>query len=206
MFRAPLALINILKTNIMKNRILILVIFSLFSSPFFAQQIIPVESVYNLRKNGATPDSAFSIKDVNNVLLRFVGTWKGIYNTNNYEIRIERITVPFFEGVEDILIMRYKITTSSGILKEETLSLPANEAVNITGNYLQNRTYIFTYQGTDFECGQYGDVYISAGYNGNPNKMGLHLNPDHILLDTSACPNGRAPMPFPEEMMWLYKQ
>jgi hypothetical protein len=190
----------------MKNKILILLILLLFTTPFFAQQIIPVESFYDLRKNGATPDGTFSIKDVNNVLLRFVGTWKGVYNTNKYEIRIERVTVPFFGGEKDILVMRYKITNNSDILIEETLSIPSNNEVNIKGYYLQNRTYIFTYQGTDFECGQYGDVYISAGYNGNPNKMGLHLNPDHILLDTSACPNGRAPMPFPEEMMWLYKQ
>ena len=190
----------------MKNKILILIFFLLFAAPTFAQQIIPVESFYNLYKNKATPDGIFSIKDVNNVLPRFVGTWKGVYNTNKYEIRIERITKPFFSGEKDILIMRYKITTRSDILIEETLSVFNNDDVNISGNYLQNRTYIFTYQGFDYECGQSASIYIGTGFDGNPNKMKLFLIPSNILLNTSECPNGRASMPFPEERMWLYKQ
>lgn len=191
----------------MKNVLLIVVsLVFLISSSCKAQQIIPVESFYNLYKNKATPDGIFSIKDVNNVLLRFTGTWKGEYNTKKYEIRIERITVPFFEGEEDVLIMRYKITTSSDILIEETLSVQNNDDVNISGDYLQNRTYIFTYQGLDYECGQSASIYIGTGFDGNPNKMKLFLRPSNILLNTSECPNGRASMPFPEERMWLYKQ
>ena len=190
----------------MKNKILILIIFLLLTAPTFAQQIIPVESFYNLYKNKATPDGIFSIKDVNNVLLRFAGTWKGVYNTNKYEIRIERITKPFFSGEKDILIMRYKITTNSDILIEETLSVPNTNDLNILGYQLQNRMYLFTYQGIDYECGQSAQIYIAAGYSGNPNKMGLVLKPNYILLDTNECHNGRASMPFPQEMMWLYKQ
>jgi len=190
----------------MKNITLILLLLVANVSIHYGQQIIPVEDLYSLRTNGTLPNGTFSIKDVNNVLLRFTGTWKGEYDSKKYEIRIERVTQPFFDAEEDVLMMRYKITTSIGTLIEENLSVLNNEDVSISGYYLQNRTYIFTYQGIDWECGQSGEVYIAAGYDRNPNKMGLHLNPEQILLDTTACPNGRAAMPFPKEMMWLYKQ
>jgi hypothetical protein len=164
----------------MKNKILILLILTLSSTPFLAQQIIPVESLYDHRINGTLPDGPKSLKDINNVLLRFTGIWKGEYNTKKYEIRIERITVPFFEGEEDVLIMRYKITTSNDILIEETLSVQNNDDLNISGNYLQNRTYIFTYQGLDYECGQRASIYIGTGFDGNPNKMKLFLVPSNF--------------------------
>lgn len=190
----------------MKNLVLILFLIIAYTSVSFSQQIVPVENFYGLQTNGTLPNGTFSIKDVNNVLLRFTGTWKGEYGSKKYEIRIERVTKPFFGALADVLVMRYKITNSAGSLLEETLSVLNNDDVNISGDYLQNRTYVFTYQGPDWECGQSGDIYIAAGYDNNPNKMGLFLSPQQILLDTTECPNGRALMPFPEEMMWLYKQ
>jgi hypothetical protein len=190
----------------MKNITLIVLLFLANISTSFSQTIIPVENFYNLYKNDAIPDGPKSYKDVNNVLLRFAGTWKGDYDNKKYEIRIQRVTKPFFDAEEDVLIMRYKITTSSGALIEETLSIVNNNDVRISGDYLQNKTYIFTYQGPDWDCGQSGDIYIGTGFDANPNKMGLYLMPDYILLSTTNCPNGRASMPFPEERMWLYKQ
>jgi hypothetical protein len=190
----------------MKNKIPILLLFIANISTNFAQTTIPVENLYGLRTNGNLPDGTFSIKDINNVLLRFTGTWKGEYDSKKYEIRIERFTQPFFGADEDILVMRYKITTSTGTIIEETLSVLNNEDVSISGNYLQNRMYIFTYQGSDWECGQSGDLWIGTGYDKNPNKMGLFLSPEQVLLDINACPNGRAPMPFPKQMMWLFRQ
>lgn len=190
----------------MKKISLILLLFLANSNVCKAQQIIPTEHFYNLYINGNLPDGSFSIKDVNNKLLPFIGTWKGEHDSKKYEIRIERVTKPFFDAVEDILLLRYNITTINGTLLEETLTVLNNNDINIKGAYLQNKIYVFTYQGANYDCGQSGQLKIGSGYDNNPNKMGLFLSPDYILLDTTKCPNGRALMPFPEEMMWLYKQ
>ena len=185
----------------------IVFLFILQTTLLLAQQVLPTESFYALRFNGGIPENYTDIRDVNNVLQRFVGNWKGNYEGKNYEVLVTRGTRPFRKtGINDILILRYKITSSYGTVIEQTLTEPNSADGSITGYYLQNRTYIFNYQGLDYNCGQSGQVYITAGYEGNPNKMGLHLNPEHILLDTNECPNGRAPLPFPQEMMWLYKQ
>lgn len=191
----------------MKKTILLFIFIVFYTTRSLAQPVLPTESYYSLRYNGGIPESYTEVRDVNNVLQRFVGTWKGIYNSKNYEVLITRGTTSFGRtGVKDILILRYKITSSNGAVIEQTLTEPNSATGSVTGYYLQNRTYIFTYQGLDYNCGQSGEVYIDTGYAGNPNKMGLHLNPAHILLDTNECPNGRASMPFPQDMMWLYKQ
>ena len=55
-----------------------------------AQQIIPVENQINYINNEIEyPDNTY-IKDVNNVLGKYVGTWKGMYNTLNYEFIVSR--------------------------------------------------------------------------------------------------------------------
>lgn len=54
-----------------------------------AQEIISLEQAveYNSTDDGI-PDDVEYVKDINNKLNQFVGTWKGSYKGNNYEITL----------------------------------------------------------------------------------------------------------------------
>lgn len=58
-------------------------------------QIIPVEEYRNYLDNEIEiPDGAY-IKDVNNLLDKYVGTWIGVQNSKTYEFRISKLTESF---------------------------------------------------------------------------------------------------------------
>lgn len=176
----------------MKNIILIgLIALSTLSC---TAQIIAVESFNNYSND--LPDGAY-IKDVNNVLGKFVGTWKGTYNNNNYEFRIVKYTQDNInlKYKEDLLLIRYKITDNNNTVIEDTTTLPNNSLFVINGDHYEaNGTYVLTYQGKNYKCGQNGDLYISIKAT-NPSKMGLGLYIDgDISVD---CLNGPAQQILP---------
>lgn len=137
-------------------------------------KIIKVENFENY--NSDLPDGAY-IKDVNNVLDKYVGTWKGVFEGNNYEFRIIKKTEDNLDlkYKEDLLLMRYKITDSSGNIIENTLSLPDNDVLVVSGIHLtESGGYLLNYVGRD-DCGQNGDIYISV-YGSQNKKMQLSLH------------------------------
>lgn len=40
-----------------------------------------------------------------------------------------------------------------------------------TGDLLMGETYTFNYNGRNANCGQFGTIYISVGWDNNPNKI-----------------------------------
>jgi hypothetical protein len=131
--------------------------------------------------NNELQDGAY-IKDLNNVLDKYVGTWKGVYDTKNYEFEVIKFTEEHTDGIlnykEDLLLIRYKVTTNSGTELVNTLNLSNNHMHTINGSYLTtNGTYVLSYLGTKGECGQNGTVYISvSGTNNNTMRLGLYVD------------------------------
>ncbi len=72
----------------MKYIIIFISVFTLSITACKAQ-IITIEdfSTYSDSQKEKMSDGTY-IKDVNGVLNKFIGTWKGIYNSNNYEFKI----------------------------------------------------------------------------------------------------------------------
>lgn len=167
-------------------------------------QIIPIEEHKNYLNNEIEiPDGAY-IKDVNHLLDKFVGVWKGTYNNKNYEFRITQFTDSFLGISVDELLMRYKITSLNGTIIEDTTTLP-NDAVHvIEGDYLDKSkfTYVLNYIGKNSKCGQHGDVFISV-YGVNNTKMQLFL---HVYGETVDCITGDTEQILPLDQMDLVKQ
>ncbi len=175
-----------------------------------AQQIIPVEQLraYMDDADKSIPDGAY-LKDVNHVLDRYVGIWKGTYDAKRYEFRI----VKFFDtahdrGItEDKLLMRYIITDANGTELENTTALPDTNSLIINGYYLTRGFYVLNYHGQNYKCGQKGEISISTGIKTNYTQMSLFLSPEMEWEPTlSECPNGISPQIIPTEQMRLTKQ
>jgi hypothetical protein len=157
-------------------------------------QIIAVESFNNYSND--LPDGAY-IKDVNNVLGKFIGTWKGTYNNNNYQFRIVKYTrISSVRNLKfDKLLIRYKITDTNGTIIEDTTSVLNDSPYIINGSYYEtNGTYVLHYQGRLYECGQNGDLFITVNST-NTTKMRLGLYVDGDMIGD--CPNGPAQQILP---------
>lgn len=171
-------------------------------------QVLPVENVVNyINSKDGIPKNITSIKDVNNLLDKFIGTWKGTYDGKTYEFRILKITTKPGRITEEKLIMRYLITNSDGTVIEDTRELPDSSPYVIKGNYLDTTTYALVYTGKNSRCGLSGTIFIDFLQGSNNTKMTLFLAPDSIILDQNSCPNGRANQIMPTvSQMTLTKQ
>lgn len=168
-----------------------------------AQQAIPVENQINYINNNINiPDGAY-FKDVNNVLNKYIGEWKGSISNKNYTFIVDKFTHSFLGISVDKLLIRYKITNQAGTVIEDTTALTNASKYVIKGQYL-DAAYVLFYQGREFKCGQKGNVFISV-YENNT-KMQLFLVPDSDLIGTDDCPNGEASQLLPTDSIILVKQ
>ncbi|MBP6756202.1 MAG: hypothetical protein KA210_08630 [Bacteroidia bacterium] len=187
-----------------KLLILGLIIFSNLSCK--AQETKPLETkmdYYN--PETGLPKNISYFKDINHLLDKYIGTWKGSLGAKNYEFIITK-NKSTYEGLsEDELLIRYFITTSSGSVIEDTRST-TDIKCPIKGDYIKKSNYVLRYAGKDTQCGQIGDVFIGMVPNTNNTKMGFLLLQDHVLLDSETCPNGRVPQVLPLTKVLLTKQ
>jgi len=167
-------------------------------------QIIPVEDHINYMDNEIEiPDGAY-VKDVNNLLVKFIGTWKGNFNNKNHEFRIIKHTTNFLGILKDELLMRYKITDSNGATIEDTTKLTDDNIYVIKGDYLDKNksTYVLSYIGKEYNCGQNGNVFIEVSTNDLDN-MKFFLVPDGEIID---CPYSEVSQVLPIALIILCKQ
>ncbi|EMY82226.1 hypothetical protein pgond44_03278 [Psychroflexus gondwanensis ACAM 44] len=184
----------------------LIIIFSIFSISIFSckAQIIPVEEHREYKKNEIEiPDCAY-LKDVNNILPKFIGTWKGNYNSKSYEFKVTMHTKSFLGIQKDELLMRYKITDANGTLIESTLSLP-NDSPNIlkNGYVAETGSYVFSYIGRNGACGQNGWVFMNPYFDTN-NKARLFLSIEGEIYPE--CSTGPADQILPTDWITLTKQ
>ena len=196
---------NNLKHKYMKilNIIILILVFTTLSCK--AQHIIPVEKAVEYRNSNegllGDKDNVY-VKDINNLLNKFIGTWKGNYNSKNYEFRVNKITNDRGQVKEDMLVMRYKIIKNSGDELVNTLNLENSDKYIIRGDYLaKTGSYVLNYIGINAECGQNGTIFISV----TNNKMRLGLGVDGEM--DSNCTTGPAEQILPTKGgMELIKQ
>ncbi|MEZ7494239.1 hypothetical protein QO206_02000 [Leeuwenhoekiella aequorea] len=168
-------------------------------------QIIPVEQHHcYYKKNGIEiPDGAY-LKDVNNLFTKFLGTWKGSYNSNFYEFRIVKNTKSILGIQKDELLMRYKITDANGNLTENTLSLPNDSPFVLKSGYIaETGSYVFSYIGRNNKCGQNGWVFFNQTKN-TTNKAKLFLSVQGESYPI--CDTGPAEQILPLDWIGLTKQ
>ncbi len=189
------------------KKILILGFIILSNLSCKSQTIMPLEEVKNyINSENGIPKNITYIKDVNNVLDKYVGTWKGTYNNRNYEFRILKITNKPGRITEDRLLMRYVISDSNGTIVEDTRALPDTSSYVIKGDYLDGSFYELYYIGKESLCGQIGSIIIDIQPNSNNKVMRMLFLPQQEILSLTDCPNGSATQIMPLNNLILTKQ
>ncbi|MCD9575636.1 DUF6705 family protein [Flavobacterium soyae] len=176
----------------MKN-VIVLIILLLVTLSCKAQQIVPVEKAIEYRDaDSGVPDGVY-LKDINGLLNKYLGTWKGTVDNKNYTFVIIKYKNNLSRGVsQDELMIRYLITTSNGTVIEDTRSLSDDSSYVIKGDYF-NKTasyYVSSYMGKNADCGQSGNLFITG--TKLPNQIKLFLIPDKVMINIQNCPGQKA--------------
>ncbi len=195
------------------KKLLILGLFLFDSLLSNAQLVIPVEtrqSYYD--PETGIPENIAYFKDINQVFNKFVGTWKGSYNGLDYEFIMKKYTKSYDGLTQDILIVRYCITKTVRTAFQtktttiiDTRSEPDTSASLLRGSHFQRKTYLLSYYGKEFKCGQSGTVFMDI-WNASNTQMKLYLSPTIEMISQKECPNGEATQILPLKSRVLIKQ
>ncbi len=178
----------------------------------FAQQTISLDQAREYRKTeDGIPENVTYVKDTDNRLTQFTGTWKGYFKGKHYEFSfIKKIAFKFDEADTDELqwdrILGWVTVkdSASGQLIFSNSSETESQTRLFGTYFLKNsRTYVMSFVGQCYN--EAGDVFISIDKD-NSNKMQLSfaITPD---LQSDDCPNGFDPiLPISPQHVILTKQ
>ncbi|REC43985.1 DUF6705 family protein [Chryseobacterium sp. 5_R23647] len=190
----------------MKNIILLLLI--MVSCKSYTQQtIVPLRTYTDIPE-----DAGYYIKDTNNELQAFEGTWKGIWNGKIFSITFKKITNkynPTMKYNSDIIVGKFKMLANNGnILFDNTNLSDINAKIEGTGFQNITNKYLLFYVDNDI-CNISGDIELVFT---NVSKMEMnfsyHQNP---MILTADCyfygwPQADRPQPLPRTDIILVKQ
>lgn len=192
----------------MKNYITIIALFILsLSCKAQYNNIVPLENYYSYVENNSITDGTY-LKDVNNVLNKYVGTWKGEFDGKEYTLKVNKSSRTTTSGKmkEDLIYIRYTIKDSNGNIIKKTIGDSNSSALR--GNLFEKDNpdiYSLLYWGKDdqeIKCGNIGDMFIQTLDNNT--KLKIYVEPEHMLFakiegEPDPYPNGRILPPFPDE-------
>lgn len=136
------------------------------------------------------------VKDVNNLLDKYVGTWKGTLNSKNYEFNFIKKESIGEAQKWDILIGRLKITNASGQIEFDNFSKTDSELeTKFRGFNFQKdlKAYMMYFSGGKLGCIDYGSVYLRI-LPATPNNMSILFLPDNDIA-TQDCSNFQSTLP-----------
>jgi hypothetical protein len=168
----------------MKNIFLLSIILLSFSCK--AQQIYPLNTRFSAIQNNTY------LKDTNNELLPFIGTWKANFDNKEITIKVDKINQHLVESgtktfYEDVLFIRYSIKNTQGAIIKSTMNLPITQSgIKSIGTFPNENLVSFVYQGGDCRYG-WGDVdlkFVDATH------VKWNYQPEGVILTNLNCPNG----------------
>jgi hypothetical protein len=152
----------------MKKLLFIIIAFS----SILNAQTISLEFMAQCKANPTMCVENFDyVKDINNLLNKYVGTWKGSLEGKNYEFNfikkenVERGS----SGIRwDRLIGRVKITNQNGIVEFDNF-------------YKDLTVYLTIFSGAKIGCIDYGYLYLRIKPE-TPNNMTISFVPDNDIV------------------------
>ncbi|MGD1319905.1 DUF6705 family protein [Chryseobacterium sp. 2R14A] len=135
------------------------------------------------------------VKDLNNELNPYIGTYKANYQGNEITLYItkeeDRPTKLMNKNFyNDVLSIRYIVKNSSGIILQNTqnMSLDDQSYFNILsiGTIPSSGSIAFIYDGTNCGIG-WGDIHLKKINN---NQISWKYLPDSLVIDEATCPTG----------------
>lgn len=152
------------------------------------------------------PENFSYVKDINNLLNKYVGTWKGTLNGKTYEFYFIKKENVGDDIKDDRLIGRFRVTNSTGTVLYNTLNETNDNETNFFGtNFQPNLEAYKVYFVGNSECVEYGDVYLRI-YPSTPNQMTLYFHPDNDITVEGSCPPDFVPIIPYKKTIHLIKQ
>ncbi|WP_439480674.1 DUF6705 family protein [Chryseobacterium aquaticum] len=197
----------------MKNILLILNFLVFATISCSAQNTMSLEdaAIYPEQPDGRMlPPNTTYLKDINNSLNKYVGTWRGNLNGKKYEYNfIKKVNDGSVDGKvrRDRLVGRLRITDSNGNILYNTFTEPDDNNTNFFGKNFQPdlKAYMIYFVGNSIGCAEYGDVYLFVQPT-TPNQMYLIMIPDNDITKEGDCPAGFQPTIPYQKTITLTKQ
>lgn len=163
----------------------IVIILSLFISLISCTaQNFPLNTAFLNIPNGAY------LKDTNNELNPYIGTYKATFNGKVITLFITKQENKLEKSAKkdyymDALIVKYIVKNSSGTILQDTQNsnIPNIELYSIGTRPNQN-TVLFIYSGTNCSVG-WGDIFLKKI---NATQISWEYRPDDIVTTASKCP------------------
>lgn len=190
----------------MKNILLILLL-SVSCKSYTQQTIVPIRTFTDIPEN-----AGYYMKDTNNELHTFVGTWMGTWNNKTLVITFNKVVNKYdetFKYNRDYIVGKFKTLDSNGNILFNNTSLSDNDA-KIEGIGFQKITDKYTLSYTDSDiCNIGGSVYITFA-NTAKTQLNFAFQQNSQLID-SRCyfynwPVENLPQPLPKTNIVLTKQ
>ncbi|CAD7798568.1 hypothetical protein CHRY9390_00355 [Chryseobacterium aquaeductus] len=147
-------------------------------------QNLPLNTAFSTIPNGAY------LKDTNNELVPYVGTYKANFNGNEITLFITKQENKLEESAQknyymDALIVKYIVKNSTGTILQDTQN---NNLYNIElysiGTNPNKNAITFYYSGTNCSVG-WGDIYLKKL---NTAQISWEYRPDDIVTTADKCP------------------
>lgn len=160
-------------------------IIGLMLSLSFKSQILPLNTYYT----NITSDSY--LKDLDNILPRYVGVWQANYNGTNIYLTIDNVIkhpVKFgnINFYNDVLFVRYTIKGQNGGILQSTISKLITEANIKSIAPRRNNIMVFSYSGGDCSVGS-GKIYLEYI---DTTHLKWSYYPESSLIIAGECPQG----------------
>lgn len=181
---------SLTKNLIMKNIITILLAFIAFSCK---SQTISLEEAYQCQENPNCPRNYKYVKDLNNTLDKYVGTWKGTHNGRVYEMKFNKNLYETFTGIKkDEIKGRLRITTTGNIPLTvfDNFNEPDDSKTRFSGLGLTNNlhSYEMHFSGPYTSgCMNAGSIFLKVDPN-TPNQMRIMYGSDRDIV-VGDCPS-----------------
>ncbi|WP_454059746.1 DUF6705 family protein [Elizabethkingia ursingii] len=153
-----------------------------------------------------TIENVAYLKDIDNSLNKFEGTWKGESDGKIYEFRFIKKSKYGENPARDIIIGRLIVKDSSGNIIYSTINKPDDETGLLGLNFQKNqKTYLIYYTGKNNICGDQGTLNIYFKDPNNLREMNLFLLGSGDIAVQSRCAN-YTPLITPEKTLKLSRQ
>jgi hypothetical protein len=168
----------------MKNIFLLSIISLSFSCK--GQQVYPLGTRFSAIQNNTY------LKDTNNELLPFVGTWKAMFDNKEITIKVDKVNQHLVKSgtkifYRDVLFIRYSIKNAQGTIIKNTMNLPITQSgIESIGTFPTQNLVSFVYQGGDCRYG-WGDVDLQLI---DTTHIKWNYRPEGVILTNINCPNG----------------
>ncbi|MDR2236638.1 MAG: hypothetical protein LBE92_10980 [Chryseobacterium sp.] len=151
------------------------------------------QQTYSLNTDEETvPDYSY-LKDLNNELEPYIGTYKASYQGNEIILYITKVEHALKERTKktyymDALVVRYTVKNSSGIILQSTQNIPSNiKDFYSMGTMPQYNAVVLYYSGTNCGVG-WGTVYFRKI---NSTQIYWDYHPNSSLLNEGDCPGNQ---------------